>query len=113
MVTATGRPTPLRAVARIWSLVGGGIGAVATFLVTNQVLTANQADTLTDASASGNLLISALNALITAGIAVAAAFGTAKQGEDKVTPVSAPRDNLGSQLVPLASPGTGISSDGV
>ena len=96
------RPTPLRNAARIWSLVSGSVGAVVTFLVTNQVLNAGQAETLTNASASVNLLISAVTGLVAAIGAVAGAFGTAKQGEAHVTPVDNPRDNAGRILAPLA-----------
>jgi hypothetical protein len=91
MAELTTRPTPLRDTARIWSLVAGGVGTLATFLVTNQVLNAGQAETLTNTSASVNLLISAITAVITAVSSVAAAFGTAKQAESKVTPMEDPR----------------------
>jgi len=110
------RPTPLRDAARIWSLVTGSVGAVVTFLVTNQVLNAGQAETLTNASASVNLLISAVTGLIAAIGAVAGSFGTAKQGESKVTPVEAPRDNDGRVLAPLApmqAPMAGVPNGGM
>lgn len=106
----TGRPTPLRDVARLWSLVGGGLSALTTFLVTNQVLTAGQAETLTNASASVNLLISAVTAVVAGTGSVVAAFATAKQGESKVTPVDSPRSNQNEILVPL--PGA-VAADGL
>lgn len=100
MADVTTRPTPLRDAARVWSLVAGGIGALATFLLTNNVLTAGQVEAISTGTASINLLLSAVVAVITAGTGIVGAFATAKQGESKVTPVEAPHNNNGVPLVP-------------
>lgn len=98
----TTRPTPLRDAARIWSLVAGSVSSVASFLVTNQVLAAGQAESLTNASASVNVLLSAVVGVIAGVGGVVGAFGTAKQSEPQVTPKDDPRAvDAHGFLVPL------------
>jgi hypothetical protein len=96
------RPTPIREAARLWSLAVGGIGAVASFLLTSQVISAGQADSVTAAFTAADVLISAVVGLITAGSAVLAAFRTASTSEPKVTPISSPAiAGPDGQLIPL------------
>lgn len=101
-VTAS-RPTPIREAARLWSLVTGGVGALVSFGVTANVLTADQAGSIGAFSTGVDLLIAAVVGVITAGASVLAAFRTATTAEPKVTPTESPMitDERG-RLIPLA-----------
>lgn len=100
MVTASGRPTPIREAARLWSLAVGGIGAVVSFALTSNVLSADQATAVTSVSTAVDVLMAALVALVTAGSTVLAAFRTAATSEPKVTPLVSPRDDQDRALTP-------------
>lgn len=100
MVTAAGRPTPLREIARVVALALGAISAVVTFLLTSGAITLAQADAVNAGLGSADVLMSALVALTTAGTGVLAAFITARTGEDHVTPWNDPMNNNKERLVP-------------
>mgnify|MGYP003579964853 CR=1 FL=1 len=105
MTTSTERPHPLRDIARYAMLATGVLGGVVSFLLTNQVLSVEQAAALTTSLANFDVFVAALNRLITAGAGVAGAFIVSRSGESKVTPIADPRvvDELGKllQLVPV------------
>jgi hypothetical protein len=112
MTTPPPRPAPVREAARLWGLVSGGVGALVSFGVTANVLTAGQADAIGGFSTGVDLLISAIVGLITGGSAVLAAFRTASTAEPKVTPVESPAiaDESGRliPLVPQTAAGGGL-----
>jgi hypothetical protein len=78
------RPRPLRTAASVI----GGLTALVSGLVGSGLLTGGQ----------GN----ALTGIITAVIAVLAAFGITVATENKVTPITDPRDRDGQPLIPAA-----------
>jgi hypothetical protein len=85
---STSRPRPLRTAASII----GGITALLSGLVGSGLLTAGQGDALTG--------------IITAVLAVLAAFGITVSTERKVTPLADPRDHDGQPLIPAQSTNT-------
>lgn len=109
MVTPADRPAPVREAARLWGLVVGSVGALASFLVTSQVISSAQSEALASVFTSSDVLISAVVALITAGSTALAAFSTASTSEPQVTPVVSPavRDAEGRlvALVPATAAG--------
>lgn len=110
-MTSTGRPTPLREAARLWSLVIGPAGAVITALVTSGAISADQGSLLESGFTNADLLISAVIGLITWGSAIAGAFFTAKSAEPQVTPMIDPRSHDGLRLVPETPPHRVMSSE--
>lgn len=100
MVTETGRPAPLRDIAKKWATVYAAGTAIVSGLVTAGVISAGQAGTVNDDFSAIDLLLSALVGIISAGAATMSAFSTAKTGENVVTPVASPRDDANRPLVP-------------
>jgi hypothetical protein len=102
VTTPNGRPAPLREIAAKWATVYSAGTAVVSGLLTAGVITAGQAGTVNDDFTAVDLLLSAIVALVAAGAATLSAFSTAKSGEAKVTPVSAPATTTADgSLVPL------------
>ena len=102
MTTPNGRPAPLRDIATKWATVYSAGVAVVSGLLTAGVITAGQAGTVNDDFTAVDLLMSAIVALFAAAGATASAFSTAKSGEAKVTPVSAPATtDAAGNLIPL------------
>lgn len=89
---------PLRPIAVRVGTIVGVLSAVATSLTGYGVINSVQGD-----AAVG--LLGAIPGVITLAGTLFAAFHTARQGEDKVTPVADPRADDGTRLVP-ARPGT-------
>ena len=82
----TSRPRPLRTAASIV----GGLTALISGLVGSGLLTGGQGDALTG--------------IITAALALLAAFGITATVEPKVTPLTDPRDHEGRALVHSSEP---------
>lgn len=82
----TSRPRPLRVAASIV----GGLTALVSGLVGSGLLTGGQGDAVTG--------------IITAVLALLAAFGITVTAEPKVTPLADPRDASGQRLVPADIP---------
>jgi NAD(P)H-hydrate repair Nnr-like enzyme with NAD(P)H-hydrate dehydratase domain len=78
----TSRPRPLRVAASIV----GGLTALVSGLVGSGLLTGGQGDALTG--------------IITAVLALLAAFGITASVEPKVTPLADPHDSAGRALIP-------------
>lgn len=94
-MTATPRPRPLLDKLKT---VGGALAALNGLVVWGAsfgLLTEQQ-------GAASSALIALVPGLVTAAGTVLSAFGVVKSGEPLVTPVSAPQDNEGRVLVPLA-----------
>lgn len=71
----------------------GWLGSVVTSLVGWGIVTATQGDALLG-------LLGAIPGAVTAVTTVLVAFGVIKRAERKTTPLSDPRDNSGTRLVP-------------
>lgn len=104
------RPNPLGEVASkvgvAWAAAGGVVSALAAFGVLSSV----QASAIQAAGEAAPGTITALGTVI-AGIlplitGIVSAFRTASAGKEKVTPVSDPRANDGTPLVPADSSAT-------
>lgn len=87
------RPRPLRDAAKEASLAVGLGGSIITALVGYGILTVAQGDAFT-------ALLGLLPGVVTGITAVAAAFRTANNGEQRVTPIESPLSAAGEPLVP-------------
>lgn len=84
---------PLRAIAGSVSKVVGILSALVTSLAGYGIVTVVQGDAVTG-------LLGAIPGVVTLVGTVLAAFQTATKGEEQVTPMSDPRANDGTPLVP-------------
>lgn len=87
---------PLRSIAGSVSKVVGVLSALVTSLAGYGIVTAVQGDAVTG-------LLGALPGIVTLIGTVIAAFQTATRGENQVTPLSDPRANDGTPLVPATT----------
>lgn len=107
----TNRPKPITdAVKVVGTVVSTALGVVQT-LVTLNLISSAQAEQVAQLGAavtqvtpiladSTSVIVSSVGGLITIATGVLASFGVAKTAEAKVTPVEAPVDNYGRDLVP-------------
>ncbi|CAL9607984.1 hypothetical protein SUDANB95_05531 [Actinosynnema sp. ALI-1.44] len=90
------RPRP-RPILDAFKSVGSAVallGSVVTALVGWGVLSAAQGDAVAG-------LLGAIPGVVTLVTALLAAFGVVRKSEGQVTPLSDPRDNDGTELVPI------------
>lgn len=88
------RPRPIRDAFRTVGSAVALLGSVATSLVGWGVLTATEGDAVT-------ALLGAIPGVVTLVTTVLVAFGVVSRSEPLVTPVSDPRTDDGTPLVPL------------
>lgn len=91
-----GRPRPLIDAAKGIGTGTAFAGAVASFLASWGLMSADQSSAL-------NLLFAAVPGVIGLLTGVLAAFGVASKAEPRVTPVSDPQDQHGQQLTPAGT----------
>jgi uncharacterized BrkB/YihY/UPF0761 family membrane protein len=89
------RPRPLMEAAGVVSRITATVATVVTMLVGWGVVSLAQQDAIEG-------LLGAIPGLVTLISTILAAFGVARRAEPQVTPVSDPRDDLGTPLVPAA-----------